>query len=87
MIILKSSDSGTKYLFIPFSERPIKVSIGIPIVFLIICAFLVFMPLYVEPVQVGMGILITVIGVPVYLVGVHWRNKPQWFNEFMRKSS
>ena len=63
------------------------MSIGIPIVFLIICAFLVFMPLYVEPVQVGMGILITVIGVPVYLVGVHWRNKPQWFNEFMRKSS
>lgn len=67
----------------PEMERPIKVSIGIPIVFLIICAFLVFMPLYVEPVQVGMGILITVIGVPVYLVGVHWRNKPQWFNEFM----
>ena len=62
------------------------MSIGIPIVFLVICAFLVFMPLYVEPVQVGMGILITVIGIPVYLVGVHWRNKPRWFHQFMRKS-
>jgi len=67
----------------PDMERPIKVSIGIPIVFLVICAFLVFMPLYVEPIQVGMGILITVIGIPVYLVGVHWRNKPRWFQQFM----
>ena len=32
-----------------------------------------------------MGILITVIGLPVYFVGVYWRNKPKWFNQIMRK--
>ena len=54
-----------------------QVSLGIPIVFLVICAFLVFMPFYVEPVQVGMGVLITVIGIPFYFVGVAWRKKPK----------
>jgi len=67
----------------PDMERPIRVTIGIPIVFLAICTFLVVMPIYVEPVQVGMGILITAIGVPVYFVGVYWRNKPNWFNKIM----
>jgi len=67
----------------PDMERPIRVWLVIPIVFLLICAFLVFMPLYVEPIQVGMGILITVIGLPVYFIGVHWRNKPKWFNQIM----
>lgn len=67
----------------PDMERPIKISLGIPILFLAICTFLVIMPIYVEPVQVGMGILITIIGVPVYFVGVYWRNKPHWFNKIM----
>ena len=55
-----------------------QVHIAIPIVFLLICGFLVFMPLYVKPMEVGMGILITFTGVPAYLVFVYWRNKPAW---------
>ena len=50
----------------------------IPIVFLLICSFLVFLPLYVRPMEVGMGLLITATGVPVYFAGVYWRNKPKW---------
>jgi len=67
----------------PEMNRPIKVSLGIPIVFLVICAFLVFMPFYVEPVQVGMGVLITIIGIPFYFLGVAWRNKPKVFLNFL----
>ena len=66
-----------KILFnIPFK---LQVSLGIPIVFLMICAFLVFMPFYVEPIQVGGGVVITIIGVPFYFLGVWWKNKPKAF--------
>ncbi|XP_037825568.1 Y+L amino acid transporter 2-like [Lucilia sericata] len=62
----------------PNMERPIKVSMWIPIAFVIICAFLVVVPIYVAPYEVGMGVLITVIGIPFYYVGVVWKSKPQW---------
>jgi len=63
----------------PEMTRPIKVNIIVPIVFLLICTFLVFMPFYVRPLTVGMGLAITGSGVPVYLIGVKWKNKPRWF--------
>jgi hypothetical protein len=56
----------------------IKVSLGIPITFIIIVAFLVLLPFYVDPVVIGMALLITAAGIPVYLVGVVWKNKPTW---------
>jgi L-type amino acid transporter 5 len=56
----------------------IKVSLGIPITFIIIVAFLVLLPFYVDPVVIGMALLITAAGIPVYLVGVVWKNKPNW---------
>ena len=67
----------------PDMPRPIRVTIIIPIAFFIICSFLVLMPFYVEPVVIGMGLLITVLGIPVYLVGVMWKNKPKFVNNFM----
>jgi hypothetical protein len=59
------------------------VNLAIPIIFLFICTFLVFMPLYVRPIEVGMGLLITASGIPVYLVCIYWRNKPHWFNTYL----
>ncbi|XP_042241847.1 Y+L amino acid transporter 2-like [Homarus americanus] len=60
----------------PDMERPIKVNIIVPIVFLMICGFLVFLPLYVRPLEVGMGILITASGIPAYLICIYWKDKP-----------
>ncbi|XP_071541986.1 Y+L amino acid transporter 2 isoform X2 [Panulirus ornatus] len=61
----------------PNMERPIKVCIIIPVIFLLICGFLVFLPLYVRPFEVGMGILITASGIPAYFLFVYWKNKPK----------
>uniref|UniRef100_A0A1A9W9J5 Amino acid permease/ SLC12A domain-containing protein n=1 Tax=Glossina brevipalpis TaxID=37001 RepID=A0A1A9W9J5_9MUSC len=66
----------------PNMERPIKVSLWIPIIFIIICAFLIIVPIYVAPYEVGMGVLITVVGIPFYYVGVVWKKKPQCLLKF-----
>ena len=57
----------------------------IPIVFVIVCAFLIIVPIYVAPYEVGMGVLITVIGIPFYYVGVAWKSKPQWLQNLISK--
>jgi len=66
----------------PNMERPIKAPLWVPIVFVIICAFLVIVPVYVAPYEVGIGVLITIVGIPFYYVGVVWRNKPEGFTKF-----
>lgn len=63
----------------PNMERPIKVNLVIPVLFFIICSFLVFFPLYVRPAEVGMGLLITACGIPVYMLCIHWQSKPTKF--------
>lgn len=65
----------------PDLPRPIKVHLSIPIMFLIISAFLVSLPAYVRPLEVGAGLLITASGIPVYFLGVYWKNKPMWFQK------
>ncbi|KAK7072563.1 Y+L amino acid transporter 2 [Halocaridina rubra] len=69
----------------PEMERPIKVNILVPIAFLLICGFLVFLPFYVRPLEVGMGILITASGIPAYFLFVYWKNKPMIVQKMLRK--
>lgn len=63
----------------PNMHRPIKVNIAVPIIFVIICVFLIIVPCYRVPFEVGMGVFITVAGIPFYLMCVAWKNKPEWF--------
>ncbi|PSN56949.1 Large neutral amino acids transporter small subunit 2 [Blattella germanica] len=63
----------------PDMNRPIKVSLWVPILFLLICLFLVVVLCYTRPFEVGMGVLITLTGFPVFWIGVIWKNKPEWF--------
>ncbi|XP_054282679.1 Y+L amino acid transporter 2 [Macrosteles quadrilineatus] len=65
----------------PNAKRPIKVNILLPITFFIICAFLVVLPCYVKPWEVGVGIIIILSGIPVYLIFIHWKNKPRWLDD------
>lgn len=59
----------------------------VPAFFVAICAFLIIVPCYVAPYEVFMGMLITLVGIPVYYVGVVWKNKPQWFSAAIGKYS
>nr|XP_012136967.1 PREDICTED: large neutral amino acids transporter small subunit 1-like [Megachile rotundata] len=61
----------------PDRERPIRVSIAFPIIFFIICAFLVTLPCYVSPWEVGVAVIIILSGIPVYWIFIHWKQKPK----------
>lgn len=47
------------------------------------CVFLLVAPLFAAPQDTGVGCLITVTGVPVYFIGVVWRNKPKPFTRLI----
>ncbi|KAG8252287.1 Y+L amino acid transporter 2 [Homalodisca vitripennis] len=64
----------------PNIPRPIKVSVWIPVFFIVICLFLVVVPIYYKPLEVAVAVAITLTGIPAYLIGVTWTNKPQWFH-------
>lgn len=59
----------------PNKQRPIKVHISLPIIFFIICAFLVTFPCIVKPWEVGVGIVFIISGIPVYMCTILWPNK------------
>nr|XP_054749832.1 cystine/glutamate transporter-like [Lytechinus pictus] len=69
----------------PELERPFKVPLVIPIIFVFCALFLVGMSIYSSPVDCGIGLAITLLGIPVYYVGVAWKNKPKWFINGMDK--
>ncbi|XP_003697755.1 Y+L amino acid transporter 2 [Apis florea] len=69
----------------PNMNRPIKMPLWIPVTFVAICAFLVFVPCYQRPYEVGIGALITLSGIPAYFIGVKWKNRPLWFQQFNLK--
>lgn len=62
----------------PKQFRPIKVNLLVPCSYLVFWAVLLGFSLYSEPVVCGMGLVIMLTGVPIYFIGVQWKNKPQW---------
>ena len=51
-----------------------------------ICAFLIIVPLFYSPMECVMGIIIALSGIPVYWIGVSWKNKPRSFNRLIGKA-
>ncbi|XP_059928228.1 solute carrier family 7 member 10a [Gadus macrocephalus] len=62
----------------PNIMRPIKVNLLIPISYMVFWAVLLGFSMYSEPVVCGLGMVIMLTGVPVYFLGVVWKNKPKW---------
>ncbi|KAK8753980.1 hypothetical protein OTU49_006023 [Cherax quadricarinatus] len=70
----------------PNRHRPIKVWIGFPILFFIICLFLVVLPIVQRPIELGVAIGIISIGIPVYYFAIYREEKSKWFMKFMDKA-
>lgn len=62
----------------PDLHRPIKVNIVLPVLFFVICGFLVISPCYVSPLEVSVGLCFITLGIPVYFITIAWKTKPKW---------
>lgn len=47
-------------------NRPIKVNILVPIIFIVACGLLVLVSCFKEPLNILIGVLITAAGIPIY---------------------
>ncbi|QQP51281.1 Y+L amino acid transporter 2, partial [Caligus rogercresseyi] len=61
----------------PDWERPIKVNLFFPIIYILATVFITIVPMIASPMETGIGILIILTGVPVYFIFVAWKNKPK----------
>jgi len=57
-------------------QRPIKFFIGVPIIFLILCFYILFCPFFEKPMELVYAAAIIASGIPVYFIFVYWENKP-----------
>lgn len=60
-----------------------KVNLLVPISYLLFWALLLGFSLHSEPVVCGVGLVIMLTGVPVYFLGVHWKEKPKCIYDFI----
>ena len=66
----------------PELQRPIKVWLGWPIIYVCFTVLLLAFAFVASPTESGMGLLIILTGIPVYIICVAWKNKPKSFNNF-----
>ncbi|RWS03456.1 large neutral amino acids transporter small subunit 2-like protein, partial [Dinothrombium tinctorium] len=67
----------------PNLARPIKVNILLPLIFFVVCTFLVALPFYEKPWETGVGLGITLTGIPIYFLTVFWKKKPLLYRRFI----
>lgn len=61
----------------------LQVNLLVPVGYLMFWALLLGFSLYSEPVVCGVGLVIMLTGVPVYFLGVHWKEKPKCIYRFI----
>merc|ERR1719434_443991 len=67
----------------PEWERPIKVSLIWPVLYILATIFITIVPMVASPVETGIGIAIILTGVPVYFIFVYWKNKPKFIKSLL----
>ncbi|KAF5291150.1 hypothetical protein FQA39_LY14392 [Lamprigera yunnana] len=61
----------------PHLERPIKVNLIWPILYLLATVFVTAVPMIASPVETGIGLLMILTSIPVYVIFILWTNKPK----------
>ncbi|KAK5645511.1 hypothetical protein RI129_006811 [Pyrocoelia pectoralis] len=67
----------------PNMERPIKVNLIWPIIYLLATIFVTAVPMIASPVETGIGLLMILTSVPVYVVLIMWKNKPRFYKRII----
>lgn len=62
----------------PGLERPIRVHLIWPILYLAATIFITAVPMVASPIDTGIGILMILSAIPVYLLFIKWKTKPRW---------
>lgn len=62
----------------PDLERPIKVNLFWPILYIACTIFITAVPMAASPYDTGLGLLMILSSIPVYYVFIYWP-KPMWF--------
>lgn len=67
----------------PDLERPIKVNLVWPILYIIATIFITIVPMIAAPIETGMGVGMIATGVPVYFLFIYVR-KPEPIRKMLR---
>jgi len=67
----------------PEWERPIKVHLIFPILYVIASIVITIVPMMASPVETGIGCAIIATGVPVYFIFVYWNSKPAFIKRIL----
>jgi len=66
----------------PDMERPIKVHLAFPIIYLIMTLVITLLPMIQQPVETAIGLAMILTAVPVYFIFIKWTSKPAWIKRF-----
>eukprot|EP00090_Calanus_glacialis_P042179 TRINITY_DN7489_c0_g1_i2.p1 TRINITY_DN7489_c0_g1~~TRINITY_DN7489_c0_g1_i2.p1 ORF type:complete len:506 (-),score=126.10 TRINITY_DN7489_c0_g1_i2:224-1741(-) len=67
----------------PEWDRPIKVHLFFPIIYVIASIFITIVPMIASPVETGIGTVIILTGIPVYYIFVAWKDKPAFVKKML----
>lgn len=68
---------NTYFSCILVRNYPFQSHLAIPILFLVICAYILSVPFVTSPYELIVAVIIITSGIPFYFVFVYWRDKPQ----------
>jgi len=60
----------------PELERPIKVNLAFPIIFILMTLAITILPMMQQPVETAIGFAMILSAIPVYFIFIKWKTKP-----------